>query len=50
MADTAEQTPVEETPTNVDIEMEDGGEGAAGDDTILPDLEVETPKVVTFLE
>ena len=53
MADTENQTPVEETPVD-DVEMEEGAEGSAeagaGEETNLTELEPETPKLVMFSE
>ncbi|CAN9103705.1 unnamed protein product [Alternaria alternata] len=51
MADLEQQTPIEGTPVN-DIEMEGAGgaEAGAGETTLLPEIEPETPKLVLFAD
>jgi hypothetical protein len=52
MADLEQQTPIEETPVD-DVEMgESAGDAAAGagEETLLPEIEPETPKLVLFAE
>lgn len=51
MADLEQQTPIEGTPAN-DVEMEGAGdaEAGAGETTLLPEIEPETPKLVLFAE
>jgi hypothetical protein len=52
MADLEQQTPIEETPVD-DVEMGEGaGDAAAGagEETLLPEIEPETPKLVLFAE
>lgn len=49
MADIENQTPVEGTPAE-DIEMNEGAEAGAAEETNLTELEPETPKLVLFAE
>ena len=50
MADSEQQTPVEETPV-ADVEMDEGAEaGAEGEDANLTQMEPETPKLNLFAE
>ena len=52
MADLEQQTPTEGTPVD-DVEMSEGvGDAAAGagEETLLPEMEPETPKLVLFAE
>jgi hypothetical protein len=51
MADTENQTPVEETPVD-DVDMEEGVDAGvgAGEEPNLTELEPETPKLVLFSE
>jgi hypothetical protein len=52
MADSEQQTPIEETPVE-DVEMGEqaGDSGAgAGEETGLTEMEPETPKLVLFAE
>lgn len=52
MADSEQQTPIEETPVD-DVEMGEGaGDATAGtgDETGLPEIEPETPKLILFAE
>lgn len=52
MADSEQQTPIEETPVD-DLEMGDGALDATlsvGGETGLTELEPETPKLVLFAE
>lgn len=48
MADSEQQTPIEETPVD-DVEMGDEAAGA-GEETGLTQMEPETPKLVLFSE
>jgi hypothetical protein len=48
MADSEQQTPIEETPVG-DVEMGDSAAGA-GEETGLTQLEPEAPKLVLFAE
>lgn len=47
MADIEQETPVEQTPVD-DVEMNEGG--APGEETGLPDIEPDEPKLVLFAE
>ena len=49
MADIEQDTPVEQTPVDV-VEMEEGAGEGAGEDTGLPEIEPEAPKLVLFAE
>jgi len=52
MADTENQTPIEETPVD-DVEMGDGAgdvAAGAGEETGLTEMEPEVPKLVLFSE
>jgi hypothetical protein len=52
MADMEQSTPAEETPV-YDVDMAEGADAAAagtGEDTGLPEIEPDTPKLVLFAE
>ena len=49
MADIDNQTPIEETPGD-DVEMEEDAGAGAGEDTGLPEIEPEAPRLVLFAE
>jgi hypothetical protein len=51
MADIEQNTPTEEIPVGDDVEMEgDDAAVGAGEETGLPDIEPEAPKLVLFAE
>jgi hypothetical protein len=52
MADLEQQTPIEETPVD-DVDMGEGADDTAagvGEETLLPEIEPEAPKLVLFAE
>jgi hypothetical protein len=49
MVDIEQQKPIEGTPVD-DVEMGSGDATGAGEETLLPEIEPETPKLVLFAE